>query len=93
LAGVFAAESHQFPPDVRASAVFRRVCSRISLVWAGYLLLGSAVRLAVLLRGGVDLYVTVNVATGFPLAAVLMAWSMWYFTRTIQPCPRDGAGL
>jgi hypothetical protein len=63
---------------VRASATFRRVCSRISLAWAGYLLLGTAVRSVVLIRGSVDLYVLVNVMSGLPCAAALMSWSIWY---------------
>jgi hypothetical protein len=78
LAGLFAAESCDFSPQVRASATFRRVCSRISLAWAGYLLLGSAVRSVVLIRGSVDLYVLVNVMSGLPCAAALMSWSIWY---------------
>ena len=78
LAGLFAAESYDFSPQVKASATFRRVCARISLAWAGYLLLGSAVRSLVLFRGSVDLYVLVNIISGLPCAAALMSWSIWY---------------
>jgi hypothetical protein len=28
-------------------------------------------------------YVTVNFVTGFPLAAVIMVWSMWYGARSL----------
>jgi hypothetical protein len=37
LAGVFAQDTYPFPPQVKASHTFRRVFSRISLVWATYL--------------------------------------------------------
>src|SRR6058998_2726248 len=51
LAGLLATESYDFPPQVLASATFRRTCSRISLAWAGYLFLASTVRLLVLRLG------------------------------------------
>jgi hypothetical protein len=50
LAAVFAADTYAFTPQVMASATFRDVCSRISLVWATYLLLCSAARLARIMR-------------------------------------------
>jgi intracellular septation protein A len=87
LAAVFAADTYAFTPQVMASATFRDVCSRISLVWATYLLLCSAARLVVLLRSSVNVYVTVNFVTGFPLAAGIMLWSMWYGARSLPPSP------
>lgn len=87
LTAVFAADTYAFTPQVMASASFRGTCSRISLVWATYLLLCSAARLVVLLRSSVDVYVTVNFVTGFPLAAVIMVWSMWYSVRSLPPHP------
>ena len=81
LASVFAAEIYPFPPAVTGSRTFRRICSRISLVWAAYLLLGSAVRVAVLLRSSVDLYVVVNFLTGLPFTAMLMSWTVWHARR------------
>ena len=36
-----------------------------------------------LLRGNVDFYLTVHLLTGFPLAAAIMAWSMWYGARRL----------
>ena len=87
LAAVFAADTYAFTPQVMASATFRGVCSRISLVWASYLLLCSAARLVVLLRSSVDVYVAVNFVTGFPLAAVIMVWSMSYGVRSLPSHP------
>jgi hypothetical protein len=78
LAGVFAGETYPFPPEVKASATFRRVFSRVSLAWGGYLLLRSAVRLLALSWRDVDLIVLVNIVTGVPFTAALMTWSIWY---------------
>ena len=83
LAALFAAETSAFSTDVMASRLFRSVCSQISLVWAVYLLGGSLARLVALLRGSVDFYLTVYLLTGFPLAAVIMGWSMWYGARRL----------
>lgn len=81
LAGVFASETYPFPPEVRSSATFRRVFSRVSLVWAFYLLARSALRLATLTQASVDAFIVVNVLTGFPITAALMTWSIWYGLR------------
>jgi intracellular septation protein A len=93
LAGIFAQETYPFPPEVKASAIYRRTFSRISLVWAAYLLSRSAIRLLVLLRASVDAYVAVNLATGMPLMLALIAWSMWYAVRSFQRRGEPGASL
>ena len=84
LAGVFAAESQPVSVTMRAHPDFRRVFSRISLVWGGYLLARSVLRLVVLLNFSVDVYVAVNVATAAPLTVALMAWSFWYGLGAIR---------
>ena len=81
LAGVFASETYPFPPEVKSSATFRHVFSRVSLVWAFYLLARSALRLATLTRASVDVFIVVNVLTGLPITAALMTWSVWYGLR------------
>ena len=81
LAGVFARETYPFPPEMLASVIFRRVFSRISLVWAIYLLLRTGIRMIALLRMSVELFLVVNVLTGIPLTAGIMAWSIWYGHR------------
>jgi len=81
LAGVFASETYPFPPEVKSSATFRRVFSRVSLVWAFYLLARSALRLATLTHASVDVFIVVNVLTGLPITAALMTWSIWYGLR------------
>jgi Protein of unknown function (DUF3159) len=84
LAGVFAAESYPFPPEVKASPTFRSIFSVVSLVWAAYMLSRSVIRWVALTRASVELYILVNVATGPPLIAAIMTWSIWYAFRRFQ---------
>jgi intracellular septation protein A len=81
LAGVFAGETYPFPPSVRQSATFRRVFGHVSLAWAAYLLARSFLRLVALMRGSVEAFIVVNIVTGIPFTAALMAWSIWYGVR------------
>lgn len=81
LAGVFAGEMYPFPPEVRASATFRRVFGRVSLAWGAYLLVRSALRLLTLTMLSVDAFVGINLVTGVPLTVALMSWSVWYAGR------------
>jgi intracellular septation protein A len=84
LAGVFAVESYPVPAEIRALPAVRRTFTTISLVWGIYLLFRSALRLVVLLRFSVDVYVAVNVLTAAPMTVGLMTWSFWYGLRGIR---------
>ena len=88
LAGVFATDSYPFPPEVKASAAFRRVFGRISLVWAAYMLGRGVLRLLLLLYTSVEAFLVVSVISGIPLSAAIMAWSFWYAVRGVPPPPR-----
>ena len=90
LAGVFAAELHAFPPEVRASDTFRSVFSRISLVWGLFMVTRSLVRVAVLMASDIEGFLVFNFATGAPLATALMVWSVWYGRRGFE---KRGVGL
>ena len=81
LTGVFAAEMVDMPPEVRASATYRRVFGRISAAWGAYMVVRSALRFALLAWVGVDAFVASNLLTGAPVMALLMTWSIWYGTR------------
>lgn len=83
LAGMFAREMYNFPPEVRSSATFATVYSRISTAWGIYLLLRSAMRL-VSLSMSVERYLVVNLATGLPLTAAMISWSVWYSVRMFR---------
>lgn len=78
LVGVFAEEFYPIPSVVTASATFRRIFGRCSLVWGVYLVLRSATRLTALLAGSVELFLLINVLTGIPLTAGLTSWTIWY---------------
>jgi hypothetical protein len=84
LAGVLASETYPFPPQMKASRTFIRTFSHVSLVWAVYLLGRSALRLVVLIRGTVEGFIAVNILTGFPITAAIMAWSIWYGVRAFR---------
>jgi hypothetical protein len=84
LAGVFAAESYPFTPEIKASPTFRSVFSVISLVWAAYLLSRAAIRWLTLTRASVELFIVVNVATGIPITAAILTWGIWYAFRRFQ---------
>jgi hypothetical protein len=84
LAAVFATESYPFPPEIKASAAFRRIFGRISLVWAAYLLTRGVLRLLMLVYTSVEAFLVVSVATGLPLSGAIVAWSFWYAVRVFR---------
>jgi len=92
FAGMFAEEFYPFPPEVKASQTFKSAFSRVSLVWAAYLLARSVLRLF-MLQYSVDAFVVVNVATGFPIISGLMAWSVWYISRSFRRSEEWGWAL
>jgi hypothetical protein len=94
LAAVFATESYPFPPEVKASAAFRRIFGRISLVWAAYLLARGLLRLLMLVYTSVEAFLVVSVATGLPLSGAIVAWSFWYAVRVFRTSAwrSEGAG-
>jgi uncharacterized protein DUF3159 len=93
LAGLFAGEMYPFPPEVRASATFTRVFSVVSLGWGGLRLLRSVVRLVTLSTSSIDAFVVVSAATGIPLTAAMMTWSVWYATRAFRRSEEWGWAL
>ncbi|MEY2468795.1 MAG: hypothetical protein QOF21_1493 [Actinomycetota bacterium] len=84
LAGAFAGEMYPFPPEVRASDTFRRVFGRVSLAWGALLIVRAVVRIATLSTWSVDMFVVVSFATGLPLTAALISWSVWYGRRGFE---------
>jgi Protein of unknown function (DUF3159) len=78
LAGVFADSWYSFPPIVKTSETYRRVFGFESIVWGGYLLARSGVRLLVLATGSIGAFVLVQFATGLPLTIALVVWSVWF---------------
>ena len=93
LAGAFADEMYPFPDFVRASETFRRVFSRVSLMWGVYLLARSALRLATLQNSSVEAFLGVNFLTGMPLTALLLATSIWYAVRGFRTSEEWGPAI
>ena len=76
LTGLLAQEMRPIPPEVVASGTYRRVFAKSSVVWAIYLLGRSGIRLAALSAGSLGAFVAVNLVTGIPMSAALIAWSI-----------------
>ena len=93
LAGAFADEMYPFPDFVRSSETFRRVFSRVSLMWGAYLLARSALRLATLQNASVEAFLGVNFLTGMPLTALLLAVSIWYGVRGFRNSEEWGPAI
>ncbi|HEX4540186.1 MAG TPA: VC0807 family protein [Acidimicrobiales bacterium] len=93
LAGLFAQDIFPFPDEVRSSATFRRVFTRISLAWGVYQVLRSVVRLGALSKGSIDAFLVVNLITSGPFIVALMAWSIWYAVRAFRRSEEWGWAL
>lgn len=81
LAGSLACAWYPFPQWLKESRDFKRVYAVESLVWGGYFIGRSALRLAVLLRGGIGGFLVVTFLTGTPVMVVLLVWSIRYAIR------------
>ena len=93
LAAQFASDFYPFPDEVRSSITFRRAFGRISLAWGIYLLVRSAMRLSALSESSVEAFLVVNFATGVPLTALLMSWSVWYGVRYFRNSEEWGPAI
>jgi len=93
LAARFADEMFPFPAEVRASETFRRTFARISIAWGVYLLFRSGLRLLMLSMTNVELFLVVSFATGVPLTAMLMSWSVWYGIRSFRRSEEWGPAI
>jgi hypothetical protein len=59
---------------------YRQVFGQSAVVWGIYLLARSGLRLWAL-SASVGAFVVVNLMTGIPVTAALMAWSIWHGVR------------
>jgi len=84
LAGSLACAWYPFPRSFRETASFKRVFGIESLVWAGYFLARSALRLVILLRGSLESFLAVTFVTGTPVMLLLLAWSIRYSIRRLS---------
>ena len=90
LAGTLAGAWYPFPRWLRESPEFKRVFVIESLVWGGYFLARSALRLAMLLEGSLEGFLVVVFLTGTPVMLLILAWSIRFSLRGLadaQPVP------
>jgi len=84
LIGAFARAWYPFPPEFRASAIYRREFGMQSVVWGVYCLARAGLRLWALLSSGVGGFVVVSVITGTPILVALVVWGLWHARRTFS---------
>jgi hypothetical protein len=81
LIGAFARAWYPFPPEFRASRVYRREFAMQSVVWGVYCLARCGLRLWALLAAGVGGLVAVSTATSTPILIALVLWGVWHARR------------
>jgi intracellular septation protein A len=84
LGQAFAREVYPFPEALRGSDTFVRAFRTVTLVWALYFLLRSAIRLTALLTLSVDGYLLVDALSGAPFLVALLGWSILHTARTFR---------
>jgi hypothetical protein len=84
LAGSLASAWYPFAPEFREDAAFKRVFGIESLVWAGYFLGRSGLRLAILLHGSLEGFLAISFVTGTPVMLALLAWSTRFAIRSLS---------
>jgi intracellular septation protein A len=81
LIGAFARVWYPFPPEFRATRLYRHEFSMQSVVWGVYFLVRAGLRLWILLAGGIGGFVVVSTLTGTPVLVALVFWSLWHARR------------
>jgi hypothetical protein len=91
LAGTFASETYAFPPQVRPPRPF--AASSRECRWRGPRTCWRGARSDSLRSLTVEGVIVVNLLTGIPFTAALMAWSVWYGVRGFRQSEEWGAYL
>jgi intracellular septation protein A len=81
LAGVLACAWYPFPREFRETEQFKRVFGFQSLVWGGYFLARSGIRMAALLYGSLESFLAIVFLTGTPAMFLLILWSIRHAMR------------
>jgi intracellular septation protein A len=90
FASWFAEEVYPLPPEVRASDSFMRAMRTITVVWGIYFLARALVRLTALLTLSTDGYVLVAALSDAPFLVAILAWSVYYTSRSLRRSPQWG---
>jgi intracellular septation protein A len=83
LAALFAREIFEFPPEVKQSALFKTVFTRISATFGVYFIISGLIQVLILVIVGVDVYVGVH-AAGIVGIVLLAAWAIRYSVNTFR---------
>jgi intracellular septation protein A len=89
LAGALACAWYPFPREYRETEQFKRVFGFQSLVWGGYFVVRSSIRLAVLLNGSLESFLLTTLLTGTPTLLLLIIWSIRHAMRGLTPSGRE----
>ena len=81
LAGALACAWYPFPREFRETEQFKRVFGFQSLVWGGYFVARSGLRIAALLYGSLESFLAVVFLTGTPVVFLLIVWSIRHAMR------------
>jgi hypothetical protein len=84
LAGALACAWYPFPRWFREGATFKRVFGVESLVWGGYFLARSALRLWMLLHANLESFLLITFLTGTPATLLLLVWSIRFAIRRLM---------
>jgi hypothetical protein len=89
LIAAFARAWYPFPPEFRASAVYRREFTMQSVVWGVYCLARCGLRLWALLSTGVGGLLVVSTLTSTPVVIGLALWGVWHARKVFSAALDD----
>ena len=81
LIGLFASWVVTMPDQYKATDAYKRSFTILTLVWGVVNLMRAAGRGYLMANGSLEQLMLVNLATGWPVFAVLVAFSVWYPKR------------
>lgn len=81
LIGLFASWVVTMPEDYKSTDAYKRSFMVLTLVWGIVNLMRAAGRGYLMANGSLEQLMLVNLATGWPVFAVLVAFSVWYPKR------------
>ena len=84
FASWFAEEIYPLPQEVQDSETFQRAMRTITAVWGTYFLARALVRLTALLTLSTDRYVLVAALSDAPFLVGILAWSVYYTSRSLR---------
>ena len=93
LAGALACAWYPFPAWFRETDAFKRVYGIESLVWGGYFVARSGLRLAMLLHGSLESFLLISFVTGTPAMLLLLIWSIRFAMRRLADVALPEAAL